>query len=193
MHPREEIGAGLRERAVLRGGQRVLAKARNAHPLDCAPVRTRAIVRILTGAIFLAEGWGKVFGQFVRGGFASDLPEIARGSLPFWRAFLERFVVPHATAAGWLIALGELAVGIGLLLGLWTRVACAGGAALMLAIAMGGIRPHGPSPDWTDWVTAALTPKLAFLLFVLLFTVDAGRTWGLDGALGRRKGARVRA
>jgi thiosulfate dehydrogenase [quinone] large subunit len=158
-----------------------------ADSLDCAPVRTRAIVRILTGAIFLAEGWSKLAGTFVRGGFAADLPEIARGSVPFWRSFLERFVVPHATAGGWLIALGELSVGIGLLLGLWTRVACAGGAALMLAIGMGGIRPHDAKPDWTDWVTASLSAKLAFLLFVLLFTVDAGKTWGLDAVMGRRK------
>jgi thiosulfate dehydrogenase [quinone] large subunit len=150
-------------------------------------VRTRAIVRILTGAIFLAEGWGKLAGGFVRGGFASDLPEIARGSVPFWRTFLQHFVVPHATAAGWLISLGELAVGIGLLLGLWTRMACAGGALLMLAIGMSGIRPPGPAADWTDWVTAALTPKLAFLLFVLMFTVDAGRTWGLDGVIGKKR------
>lgn len=148
--------------------------------------RTRAVVRILVGLIFVAEGLSKVLGHFVRGGFAADLPEIARGSVPFWRTFLERFVVPNATAAGWLIAVGELAVGIGLLLGFWTRVAGAGGAALMLAIAMGGIRPHGPDPALTDWVTAALTPKLAFLLFVLMFTVDAGRTWGLDGVMGRK-------
>jgi thiosulfate dehydrogenase (quinone) large subunit len=155
-------------------------------------VRTRAIVRMLTGALFLAEGWSKVAGNFVRGGFAADLPEIARGSVPFWRAFLERFVVPHAGAAAWSIALGELAIGIGLLLGLWTRVACAGGAALMLAIAMGGIRPRDASPDWTDWVTSALTPKLALLLFVLMFTVDAGRTWGLDGTMARKKGPRAK-
>ncbi|HEX4438479.1 MAG TPA: DoxX family protein [Thermoanaerobaculia bacterium] len=150
----------------------------------------RAVVRILTGALFFAEGWSKIAGPFVRGGFAADLADIARGSVPFWRTFLERFIVPHAAAAGWLIALGELSVGIGLLLGLWTRVACAGGAALMLAIMMGGIRPHDPKA-WTDWVTAALTPKLAFLLFVLLFTVDPGRTWGLDGVMGRKKGPRA--
>jgi len=150
-------------------------------------VHTRAIVRILTGALFIAEGWAKIAGTFVRGGFAGDLPEIARGSVPLWRTFLEFFVVPHAAAAGWLIALGELAVGIGLLLGLWTRLACAGGAALMLAIGMGGIRPHDTGAGWTGWVTASLSAKLAFLLFVLLFTVDAGKTWGLDGAMAKRK------
>jgi uncharacterized membrane protein YphA (DoxX/SURF4 family) len=69
----------------------------------------------------VAEGLSKVFGDFVRGGFAGDLAEIAKGSVPFWRTFLERFVVPNASAAAWLIALGELAVGIGLVLGLWTR------------------------------------------------------------------------
>ena len=146
-----------------------------------------AIVRILTGALFIAEGWAKITGTFVRGGFAGDLPDIARGSVPFWRTFLEVFVVPHASAAGWLIALGELAVGIGLLLGLWTRLACVGGVALMLAIGMGGIRPHDAGAGWTGWVTASLSARLALLLFVMLFTADAGKTWGLDGAMARRK------
>ena len=128
-------------------------------------MHARAIVRILTGALFVAEGWAKIAGTFVRGGFAGDLPEIAR----------------------WLIALGELAVGIGLLLGLWTRVACAGGVVLMLAIGMGGIRPGDAGAGWTGWVTPSLSARLAFLLFVLLFTVDAGKTWGLDGAMAKRK------
>ena len=41
-------------------------------------------------------------------------------------------LVHHATAVGLVIALGELAVGLGALLGLWTRVAAVGGLALSL-------------------------------------------------------------
>lgn len=43
---------------------------------------------------------------------------------------LVRLSAEHATATGLLIAFGELAVGLGVLLGLYTRVAAAGGAAL---------------------------------------------------------------
>lgn len=41
-------------------------------------------------------------------------------------------VAPHAGAVGVLIALGELSVGLALLVGLWTRLAAVGGALLAL-------------------------------------------------------------
>ena len=49
----------------------------------------------------------------------------------------------------------------------------------MLAIALGAARPR-PGASWDDWITSGLTPKLAFLLFVLLCAVDPGKVWGLD-------------
>ncbi len=148
-------------------------------------MRTAAIVRILTGALFFAEGLSKVTGDFVRGGFAGQVGRIASGSFPFWKRFLETAVVPHASVFAWVIALGELAVGVGLIAGFLTRVASAGGAALMLSIALGAARPEAGA-SWDDWITSGLTPKLAFLLFVLLFVVDPGKVWGLDGRRRRR-------
>ena len=149
-------------------------------------MRTAAIVRILTGLLFTAEGLSKVTGDFVRGGFAKHAGPIASGSFPFWRNFLERAVLPHAEAFGWVVALGELAVGIGLLAGFLTRVASAGGALLMLAIVLGEAQPEADAA-WDDWITSGLTPKLAFLLLVLLCAVDPGKIWGLDGRRARRR------
>lgn len=152
-------------------------------------MRVAAVVRILTGLLFTAEGLSKLSGDFVRGGFAKDAGRMAAESFPFWKRFLETTVVPHAGVFGWLIALGELAVGVGLLLGFLTRVASAGGAVLMLAIALGQAKPE-PGAAWDDWITSGLTPKLAFLLLVLLCAVNPGKVWGLDGT---RRGRPARA
>ena len=148
-------------------------------------MRTAAIVRMLTGLLFTAEGLSKVTGDFVRGGFAKQVGRIAAGSFPFWKHFLEATVAPHADAFGWIVALGELAVGLGLITGLFTRAAAAGGALLMLSIALGQARPEAGAA-WDDWITSGLTPKFAFLLLVLLCAVNPGKVWGLDGRRGRR-------
>src|SRR5882672_5896758 len=135
--------------------------------------------------LFVAEGLSKITGHFVRGGFSDSVGRIASDSFPFWKRFLETVVAPHAAAFGWVVALGELAVGIGLIAGFLTRIAAAGGALLMLAIALGEARPEAGAA-WDDWITSGLTPKLAFLLFVLLCAVNPGKVWGVDGRRGRR-------
>lgn len=150
--------------------------------------RLAAAVRIATGLIFVAEGAGKLTGDFVRGGFARSAAEMAQKSWPFWKSFLESAVVPRAGVFGWIFALGEAAVGIGLLLGLFTRVAAAGGAAQMVAILLG--QSYVPGSSWDKWITAGLTTKFALLLLLLLLAADAGRIWGLDGRL--KKGATLR-
>jgi uncharacterized membrane protein YphA (DoxX/SURF4 family) len=155
-------------------------------------VRTAAAVRILTGVLFIALGWGKVAGDFVKTGFAGSAREMAATAWPFWKVFLEKTVVPHAGAFAWGLALGEIAVGIGLLLGLFTRVAAAGGIALMLSILLGGSRPAAGAA-WNDWVTEGLTAKFTLLLLVLIFAVDPGKVWGLDGRLRKRRTAPPRA
>ena len=147
-------------------------------------MRLAAIVRILAGMLFVAEGWSKIAGEFVRGGFGRTAAEIAKASWPFWRRFLESTVIPHAAFFAWILALGELAIGVGLILGLWTRVACAGGVVLMLVFSLGQARPAAGAP-WSEWITSGLPSKLALLLFLLLFAADAGKVWGLDARLSR--------
>ena len=150
--------------------------------------RIAALVRIASGAIFVAEGYGKVAGNFVHGDFAKSATSMAAKAWPFWQRFLHGFVLPNASAVAWLVALSELAVGLGLVLGLWTRAACAGGALLVLTFLFG--QSYVPGSSWDSWVTAGLTSKFAILLLVLLAAADAGRVWGFDGRPRGRKAIR---
>ncbi|HEY5185352.1 MAG TPA: Rieske 2Fe-2S domain-containing protein [Actinomycetes bacterium] len=63
---------------------------------------------------------------------------------------LVSFTAGHATLFGLLIAFGELAVGLGALLGIWTRLAAVGGMALSLSFfltASWGVTPYFLGPD----------------------------------------------
>ncbi|HEY7112826.1 MAG TPA: DoxX family membrane protein [Thermoanaerobaculia bacterium] len=147
--------------------------------------RAASLARIAAGIIFVAEGWGKVTGGFVHGDFAKQASGMAAKAWPFWQRFLQGFVLPNAAAIAWLIAVSELALGLGLVLGLWTRAACACGALLVLSFLLG--QSYVPGGSWDSWVTAGLTSKFAILLLVLLGIADTGRVWGLDGRpRGRR-------
>lgn len=87
---------------------------------------------------------------------------------------LLRFAVP----IGILIALGELAVGIGILLGLWTRVAAAGGVLLSLTLFL-TVSFHA-SPYYTG----------ADIVFVFawlpLLVAGSGGVLSLDGVIAAR-------
>lgn len=145
--------------------------------------RAAALVRILAGIIFVAEGLSKIIGPFVRGGFEKSARGMLAESWPFWASFLRSTVLPHADAFGWVVALGELAVGVGLLVGLWTRWAAIAGALLTIVILLG--QSYVPGASWDRWITAGLTTKFALLLLLLLAVVAPGRVWGFDGRMRR--------
>ncbi len=152
--------------------------------------RLASIVRMATGVIFIAEGAGKMLGGFVRGGFARQTTEMLSQAWPFWAGFLRAAVLPHAALFAWVVAAAELAVGTGLLIGLWTRAAAAGGALLMVSILLAQSYPARGS-SWDKWITAGLTTKFALLLLLLIAAADAGRVWGLDAKQPRgRRGIR---
>lgn len=157
--------------------------------MSTGSARIAAIVRIATGAIFVAEGYSKLVGPFVHGGFASHAREMAGKAWPIWSRFLHSVVVPSSPAFGWLVAIGELAIGLGLVVGLWTRVASLGGALLVLSFLLG--QSFVPGASWDGWVTAGLTGKFALLLLILLAVLDAGRVWGWDGRMRSRRGVRA--
>jgi uncharacterized membrane protein YphA (DoxX/SURF4 family) len=144
--------------------------------------RLTALVRIATGVLFFAEGFGKITGKFVRGAFAQDAQEMARKAWPLWGSFLRSVVVPHSGAFAWVVALGELLLGVALILGFLTRIAAAAGVLLLLAILLG--QSYVPGADWMGWITAGLTTKFAILLLLSLAASGYG-AWGLDG---RRRG-----
>ena len=147
--------------------------------------RLAGLVRIATGAVFAAESYGKVTGEFVHGGFGRSASKMVGEAWPFWAACLKSIVIPHAAVFAWVVALGELAVGIGLLLGLLTRAAATGGALLVLAILLG--QSYVPGSSWDKWVTAGLTSKFALLLLLLLAATPAAKTWALDAKIANRR------
>jgi thiosulfate dehydrogenase (quinone) large subunit len=158
-----------------------MASTRTAYPV--------AIIRIATGVIFFAEGFSKITGDFVRGGFAQSAREMAAGKAwPFWSAFLKSIVIPNATGFGWFFALAELVLGVTLIFGFLTRAAAVGGILLMVILLLGqtDVRKGG----WAEWVTAGLPTKFALLLLWLIFLADAGRVWGIDARVRRRPRAR---
>jgi thiosulfate dehydrogenase [quinone] large subunit len=153
--------------------------------MSSTAARAVALIRMAAGAIFVALGYSKITGTFVKSGFETAARDMASKSWPFWGGFLRSVVIPGAPAVAWIIALGEVAIGIGLLLGLWTRVASYGGAVLVLAILLG--QSYAPGGSWAGWVTAGGTTKFTVLLLLLLGVVNAGKVWGLDG---RERGSR---
>lgn len=72
-------------------------------------------IQLVVGYEWLVSGLTKLY----RGGFAAGLAEEVRaksvGSSGWYRAFLDRAVIPNGWAVGWLVLIGELVVGVALL------------------------------------------------------------------------------
>lgn len=139
-----------------------------------------AILRIMLGCEFFYLGWEKVFGAFLQGGLLPAQLKRGVGGDPFaWhRAFINGFVLPHATFFSYLVAFGELAIGISLLFGCLVRVSSSFGAFHNLNIFLAISMATGGSQ---------LRLNLTFIVLHLVFVfASAGRSLGLDGILHRR-------
>ncbi len=99
--------------------------------------RALAVLRIGVGILFLIFGEYKVFGtQFtLHGGFQFWINKFLEGgAYPFMAPVLRGFVLAHATPIAFLVAYGELAIGIALLFGILVRSASVGGVIFMLTL-----------------------------------------------------------
>jgi thiosulfate dehydrogenase (quinone) large subunit len=109
--------------------------------------RALACLRIAVGALFLIFGEYKVFGtQFtLGGGFQGWITRfLADGAYPFMVPVLRRVVLPHGTAIAFLVAYGELAIGLALVTGWLVRAASVCGLVYMLALLFSSNYPgHG--------------------------------------------------
>ena len=93
------------------------------------------LVRLYAGYEWLVAGteklgnpaWTGSKAGVAIGGFAKGALTKTGGEHPnvahWYASFLSNFVIPHAAAWSWAITLGEIAVGIGLVLGLFTGIA----------------------------------------------------------------------
>ncbi|HEX7336445.1 MAG TPA: TQO small subunit DoxD [Gemmatimonadales bacterium] len=103
---------------------------------------------------------------------ASDNP------IAFYKNFLEGTVLTQSSTFAQLTAWGETVVGIGLTLGLLTGLASLVGLFL---VANYGLATQWMSPGQQGF------HLVLFFLMLAFFLARAGRTWGLDGWLARRR------
>jgi thiosulfate dehydrogenase (quinone) large subunit len=133
--------------------------------------RAVAILRIGVGVLFLVFGEYKVFGtQFtLGGGFQGWIERFIAGhsAYPFMIPILQGFVLPHETPIAFLVAYGELAIGIALVTGILVRTASVFGAIYMLALLFSSNYPGAQAPFW-QYFGASLDHSVLALSFVAL-------------------------
>lgn len=156
-----------------------------ASPTD-ANARALALLRIGVGVLFLVFGEYKVFGtQFtLGGGFQGWITRfLADGAYPFMVPVLRHVVLPSGTAIAFLVAYGELAIGVSLVLGVASRLASAFGAVYMLALLFSANYPGANVPLW-QYFGASLDHSVLALAFVALATGRPEEAWSVRRGLG---------
>ncbi len=135
-------------------------------------IKSLSGLRIAVGALFLIFAEYKVLGtQFtLGGGFQYWINRfIADGAYPFMVPVLKSFVLPHATPIAFLVAYGELAIGVALVIGIWVRQAGICGCAYMLGLLFSANYPGAHAPFWQYFGASLehLVLALCFAAFAL--------------------------
>ena len=151
-----------------------------------------AVLRIGVGVLFLIFGEYKVFGtQFtLHGGFQFWIRKFLNegGAYPFMAPVLRGFVLAHATPIAFLVAYGELAIGIALVLGILVRAASACGLIFMLALLFSSDYPGAAAPFW-QYFGASLSHSVLALCFAAFLVGRADTAWSLKLFRSARKTA----
>ncbi len=132
-----------------------------------------AALRIAVGGLFLIFAQYKVFGtKFVLGGgfqwwinrFLQD-----GAAYPFMVPVLQHIVLPHTRAIAFLVAYGELAIGLALVSGICVRIASAFGFVYMLTLLFSSNYPGAGAQLWQYFGASLnhLVLAFCFLAFVM--------------------------
>jgi uncharacterized membrane protein YphA (DoxX/SURF4 family) len=144
--------------------------------------RALAVLRIGVGLFFLIFAQYKILGtQFtLHGGFQFWINKFLSegGAYPFMEPILRGFVLAHATAIAFLVAYGEFAIGLALVLGVLVRAASVAGFVFMLTLLFASDYPGGAAPLW-QYFGASLSHSVFALCFVTFLLGDAGAVWSL--------------
>ncbi|GAE36584.1 DoxX family protein [Halalkalibacter akibai] len=127
-------------------------------------------LRVYLGWTWLTIGWGKVTGDFHAGGYlqGSVANPVLRGEelvYPNYVAFLESFAIPNADLFSVLVAWGEVLVGLGLILGVFTSAASFFGVVMNMSFLFAGTVSTNP---WMIMIS----------MFILVAGANAGRYGG---------------
>jgi thiosulfate dehydrogenase [quinone] large subunit len=135
-------------------------------------------LRLLFGLILVIEGWGKLQGGWLHGtALLETLGRWVAAEKPYaiFMPFI-RSAQAHPKIFGSLITMGELVVGLSMVLGLLSRTGAFLGAMMMFSIALGagqGLAPPGNA-------------VLMGAVFVLFVFAPPGRVLGIDTTLRGR-------
>jgi thiosulfate dehydrogenase [quinone] large subunit len=131
--------------------------------------------RVWLGAMWIEAGVAKLWGAenpaFLHNNGAGVAGFAGHGvaAYSWWGSFLHSFVVPNSGFIGVFVALAEFAIGIGLCLGLFTRVAALASLALLFTYVMSG--------------TASVCAFYALFAIVILATWKTSSLFGVDGLI----------
>jgi uncharacterized membrane protein YphA (DoxX/SURF4 family) len=138
-------------------------------------------LRIAVGIVFLIFAEYKVFGtQFtLGGGFQYWINTFLEGgAYPFMVPVLRNFVLPHARAIAFLVAYGELAIGLSLVLGIAVRAASVCGLIYMLTLLFSSNYP-GPHAAFWQYFGASLNHLVLAFCFVTFALTRSESTFSL--------------
>jgi uncharacterized membrane protein YphA (DoxX/SURF4 family) len=155
-------------------------KSSHASPTDSNTLAI-TLLRIAIGLLFILFGQYKVFGsQFtLHGGFESTLRDfLHNGAYPFMVPVLQAILAHAATPMAFLVAYGELLIGISLFLGVLARVASLFGLSLMLAMWFSGGYPGSHAAFWM-YFGASLNWSILALCFAVLIIGRPEDLWCL--------------
>jgi thiosulfate dehydrogenase [quinone] large subunit len=145
------------------------------------------VVRLWLGYQWLNAGYQKIWGSekmafwygggagvfgFAKAGVAANSTPYGAVGYGWWAAFLHNFIMPNASWIARLISISECAIGIGLILGLFTGVAAFAAVALNFTYMMTG--------------SAGVNPFYAVLGIGLVLAWRNAGLLGLDAFVIRR-------
>jgi len=138
------------------------------------------ILRVYIGYYLLQQGTLKYLRSFPQSDWINrQIGDLNRIEIYAWyKSFLIDVVVPHRELFGYLVMLGEILIGLCLVLGLLTRLSSIVGVFMLLNYYFGiGMAKGG----------ASLAQQQTFIVALVVFILsNPGRTLGLDGLLFKR-------
>ncbi len=146
------------------------------HPVRLLGIVVHLVLRTLFGIFWLAAGTNKITKDWLTTDilkliFEDRLTEMHPDSLQVM--FLQNFAIPFYKLVAWVITVGEIYVGIALLLGLTTRWAAGAALFILLGFSVGG------------YYDASLIPF--FILSIVMMSWSSGHWLGLDGLWHRHQ------
>ena len=125
------------------------------------------VLRVYLGWQWMTAGWGKVTGDFNAQGYLTGVVnnEMVMEQYPTYHSFIESVALPNANLFTFLVAWGELLVGLGLLVGILTTAAAFFGIVMNFAFMFAGTISSNP---WLVLIT----------IFILAAGYNAGKFGG---------------